>query len=216
MEQFIRPYQFNIVKNELARLLQVVYFVGDYRVYATTKLMVVDKIMSLFPDISSDQASLFKGIEDIKGQKELNACLDHLKPYVIPFPRLTLDEVKKLFKKDKRFSPPDLGQIEWTHLIYLGWRDVKTHSIYFVYPYLGEMVGVKSKYLACDDTKQGTCSLCHGALKGSEVGLLVARTRSAAYKSVGNYMCLDSNACNQRLKAVEPLESFLTKVMSTR
>lgn len=216
MKAFIQPYQYNILKKELARLLNVVYFAGDFRVYAATKQTLLERVHSLFSDMTPTQAVHFDGITEIKGQKELNAFLEQLRAYVIPFPELGSTDLRRLFKKEKKLLMPDLSPEQFNLLTYFGWRDLATNTIYIVYPLHGRMIGVKCRYYAGDMSQRNVCCICQEPQKGSEVGLLVARTNATAYKTVGNYICLNSTQCNQQLTNIEVLESFLTRAISTK
>src|SRR5579875_2582867 len=132
--------QANYLQKELNKLLNVVYFAGDYRVYQATKDTVELTVDSLFGPLTSEQKSLFAGITEIKGQKELNEVMNSLRPYVIPFP-VDADKVRRLFKKEKKLVVPDFEQLDLRTISYLGWRDIAKNHIYLVYPYFGELIG---------------------------------------------------------------------------
>lgn len=210
---FIYPFQANFVRKELNKLLQAVYFAGDYRVYQTTKDSLLFSINALFGQLTSEQSSLFTSITEIKGQRELNKFMATLRPYVIPFP-LDVDQIRQLFKKEKKFTIPNFTYLDLKTISYLGWRDIGTSQLYLVYPYLGKLTGIRARYVAGNATKSNVCSICNQGLQGSEIGLVAARTKSTMYQSVGNYMCLDSDACNRRITSIHVVEDFFGKVMT--
>lgn len=211
MNPFIYPYQLNCVRNELGKLLNVVYFAGDYRVYQAAKDSLEASIISLFGFLTSEQASLFQGMAEIKNQRSLNAFLDTLRPYVIPFP-FDARQIRHLFKKEKKLTIPDPAHFDLSTMSYFGWRDPGTRHLYLVYPYKEELVGVRCRYTVGNASKPGVCCLCNAAFKGDDVGLVVANIKSAVYQSIGNYMCLNSVTCNQHMTSVTGLEGFLQKI----
>jgi hypothetical protein len=210
---FIYPFQANYLRNELRKLLNVVYFAGDYRVYQATKDSLESNIQTLFGHLTSEQASLFRCMTDIKNQRDLNEIMESLRPYLIPFPFDT-GQIKRIFKKEKKLTIPDPANYDLRTMSYFGWRDIGTHSVYLVYPYMGELTGIRARYTEGNTSKLNVCCLCNSAFKGTDVGLVVANTKAATYQSVGNYMCLDSSACNQRITSVHAIEEFFQRALS--
>ena len=214
MLPFIQPYQANILRNELNKLLRVFYFVGDFRVYQATKDELQATIHQMFGPLSHEQVQLFDGITEIKGQQELNDFMRRIQDYVIPFP-FDSEGIRSLFKKEKKLSVPDVSEFDLGVMTYLGWRDISKNVIYMVYPYEGKMTGIKARYTT-GSANSNVCCICNQALGGSEVGLVTTNTKASNYKSVGNYMCLDSIACNRRMTRVDSLEDFFRSALSSK
>jgi hypothetical protein len=211
IERFIQPHQFNFIRSQLKHLLNTVYFAGDFRVYAATKQSVSAKVLGLFPSLTDEQEALFEPITAIRGRSELEEIMTSLADYVIPFGQVTANELKKLFPKVKKLTLPDLDQVDWDRTTYLGWRDVATESIHVVYPLDGRLTGTHCRYVLGPANRSCVCSICGDSWKGSEVGLVVAVTKSSQYKSVGMHMCLNSEVCNQRITQIDPLESLIRR-----
>lgn len=212
MTPFIHPFQANHLRNELNKLLRVVYFVGDYRVYQAVKDELESTIGTLFGPLTPEQAALFAGITEIKGQQELNNFMTRLRAYVIPFPFDT-DRVRQLFKREKKLAVPDPADFDLSTMTYLGWRDIGKNHLYLVYPYQGVLTGIQARYTA-GSTTQNVCCICNQASGGSAIGLVVTRTKSSTYKSVGNYMCLDSVSCNRRMTSTGAIDEFFRRAMT--
>lgn len=212
MTPFIYPYQLNAFRFELNRLLSVVYFAGDYRVYNAAKSTFEEATQRIFGSMTSEQSNLFDGALAIKGKKEMNDLLASLLPYVISFP-YDAKEIRQLFKREKKFTLPDFSSLDLKAISYLGWRDISKNLLYLIYPYQGHLAGIRARYTV-GSKHAGVCSLCNGHLRGNDVGLVVALTKKSTYESVGNYMCLDSLACNERLRSVESIEAFFHRVLS--
>lgn len=213
MTPFIAPVQLNRIRQELGQLVQVAYFVGDYRVYRAAKERAYEKVIELFDDLSEEQRQLFDGVPDIADQKQLNQFMDALRPLVAPFPQISVEDLRRLYKREKKLPLPDLGGVDFLSLVYLSWRDVSTQSIYLVYPYAGEIVGLKGRYTA-GSAKKVMCTFCHTAFTGDHVGLVSIRTRSREYQSVGNYLCLDGQSCNERLTSTVDIDSFFERALT--
>jgi len=211
---FIYPYQANSLRYELTKLLNVVYFAGDYRVYQATKDLLEVAIKELFGPMTPKQAALFAGITEIKGKRAANDFISSLRPYLIPF-HYDADKVLRLFKKEKKLTIPDSADMDLHALSYVGWRDLSKKKIYIVYPYRGELAGIRARYTIGNHSQSGVCCLCLATRKGSEIGLVVADSQSASlYRAVGNYMCLDSEACNEQIRNVQGIEFFFAQVFS--
>ncbi len=210
MTPFIYPYQANFIRNELNKLLRVFYFVGDQRVYHATKDALDFSIKNLFGTLTSEQTSVFKGITEIKGQQDLNDFMIQLRHYVIPFP-FDEDRIRRLFKREKKLSVPDQSGFDFYTMTYLGWRDIGTKHLYLVYPYKGELTGIRTRYTPVNTNN--VCSICNHAFTESETGLVVAETKSSVYKTSGNYMCLDSAICNRQMTNDKAIGKFFEKAV---
>lgn len=212
MTPFIYPFQANYVRNELNKLLRVVYFVGDYRVYQATKDALESSIYQLFGPLTAERAALFAGITEIKGQQELREFMERLRPFIIPFP-FVLNQVRRIFKQEKKLTIPDPADFDLRTMTYFGWRAQGNHQLYLLYPYLGELAGIRARYTT-GNAASSVCCLCNQAVTGSEVGLVVAKTKSSTYKSIGNYMCLDSVSCNSRITSSQAIEEFFARTLA--
>lgn len=209
MEKFIYPYQFNYIRVQLSQLLQTVYFAGDYRVYAAHKLGVRDNVLSMFPQLGSSEIHLFEGMEDIKGQSQVQEFLGRLEPYVIQFPALEPGEVRKLFPKVKRLPLPDFNEVNWSKLSYFGWRDIATNTLFLVVRNNGKLIGIRNRITP--SSRLGFCCVCNHS--GKDVGLATTTSGNATnYKTVGNHMCLDSVTCNAAMTSLSGLELFVEQV----
>lgn len=212
MDNFIYPYQFNYIRVQLAQLLQTVYFAGDYRVYAAHKLMVRDKVLSMFPQLGSSEITLFQGMEEVKGKREINEFMERLEPYVIPFPALELDEIRKLFPKVKKLPRPDLNDVFWSKLSYFGWHDIGTNTLFLVAHRDGKLVGIANKITL--SSRPGVCCVCNRS--GKDVGLVTTAAKASSYTTVGNHMCLNSDVCNSSMTSLSGLDAFVEQAKRKR
>lgn len=101
---------------------------------------------------------------------------------------------------------PDLTEVSFGSLTYLGWLDIGSTKLYMVYKREDRLVGIEARYTAAN--KKSICSLCNGY---GEVALVtaVAKTKASSlpdyYKAVGNYICVDSAHCNKQITDISYL-----------
>ncbi|KPV38946.1 FusB/FusC family EF-G-binding protein [Alicyclobacillus ferrooxydans] len=212
MEKFICPHQFNYIRVQLNQLLQTVYFAGDYRVYAAHRLGVRDNVLSMFPQLGPSEIRLFDGMEDVKGQSEIGEFMQRLEPYVIPFPVLEPDNLRKLFPKVKKLPLPDLAEVNWSKLSYFGWRDIATNTLFVVTRHNGKLIGIRNRITSLN--RPGVCCVCNHS--GQDVGLVTTVAKASNYTTVGNHMCLNTITCNAAMTSLKGLVFFVEQAQRQR
>lgn len=212
MTPFIKPFQLNEVRNILQQLLNAVYFAGDYRVYEATKQSTVLKLEAAFNGLTEDQRRLFQGVENFSGQDEVSLFLESLEPYLIPFPHVTANQIKRLFPKVKKLVLPELDDVDFRKLVYLGWRDVATHSLYIVYEAEGTVSGIQCRYTVGPANRTSVCSVCKQSRSAQHVALVAASSHVDGNRSYGVHMCLDSDVCNRHIRNKDGLTDFVERL----
>lgn len=211
---FIKNHQINFIKQQVKNLQSALMTVSDVKVIEAARYGALEKIVELFPAITEEQKQLFDPILHMKKSEEFQEYLLSLTPYLASFPKVTDKQIQKLFPKNKKIKTPDLDAIDYTALTYLGWIDIGTNKIFFVYERNNQIVGFEGRFTPTN--KKNVCSLCNGH---GEVALVSAITKakhsfsSDYYKAVGNYMCIDSAACNAKIKDLTYLETFIASVL---
>lgn len=214
MDAFIMNHHYNFIKKQVDIVLGALKTGTDRKVQEAVKYSAETKVLELFPHVSEDQKQLVERISSCKTTEEFQEYLRSLDPYVIDFPRVSDKQISKLFPKNKKLKMPDFTAINYHALTYLGWLDISTNKLFMVYPLNGKVVGVEGKYTQTH--KKGVCFLCNGY---GEVALFSAITKSRGsqsadyYKAVGNYMCMDSHACNKNITDVTSIERFIETVI---
>ncbi|MGG3882451.1 FusB/FusC family EF-G-binding protein [Brevibacillus panacihumi] len=213
-QPFIRNHQYNFIKKQADHVLRTHNTVSDPKVVEAVIFLAESKILEQFPELSKEQKELLQPITTCKTSQDFAEYLNRLSEYTIDFPAITEAQIKKLFPKTKKLKLPDLANMEISKLTYLGWIDIATNKIYFVYPENGKFIGVEGKFTP--GNKKNLCSLCHGH---EEVALVTAISKAKSslspdyYKAVGNYMCVDAEKCNKRITDVSQLEDFFQRVL---
>ncbi|MCS7463709.1 FusB/FusC family EF-G-binding protein [Paenibacillus doosanensis] len=213
---FIRNHQYNIIKKQIGLLQNACNTVSDPKVVESVRYSAQHKIIEAFPDASELQKPLLEQAVSLRTTGEFQQYLHSLAPYMVPFPSLTAKQLAKLYPKVKKLKTPDLTAIDYRYVTYLGWVDIATNKLFIVYELNGKPVGIEGRYTP---TNKGVCFLCN---RHEEVALFSAVTKwrpaNASpdyYKAIGNYLCVDSEACNRNITDVGALEKFIREVTGT-
>ncbi|WP_239618762.1 FusB/FusC family EF-G-binding protein [Cohnella mopanensis] len=211
---FIRNHQYNLIKKQ-ARLVQnALRTVSDRNVIQSVREGAEYTIAEQFRE--PEQRERVQGISLLETSEQLEAYLRELELYLLEFPELTEIQIRKLFPKNKKLKVPDLKQMDRRYMSYLSWMDIATNKLFMVYPVDGQFVGLEGRYTPIN--KQGYCFICN---KQEELALFSALSKKRPeksspdyYKTVGNYLCTDSQACNENMTDLSALERFIASVMA--
>jgi hypothetical protein len=207
MEPFIRSDQFNYIKNQIQILINGYTTVNDKGVLNALKTLTDEKIIHLFDDLSEEQRKVFNPIVEIREKEQAEAFLSQLKQYVIPFKDISEQSIKKIFPKAKKLKVPSLDQIDRHELSYFGWNDTGSNKKYIVAVQNEKLVGLHGSFK--NVSKKGICTICHGH---EELGMFIMETKGSVQGTFikrGNYICQDSQKCNQNIKSLAKLEDFI-------
>ncbi|KKB74657.1 MULTISPECIES: FusB/FusC family EF-G-binding protein [Bacillus] len=209
MNPFIRNDQYHFIMFQTDSLVQGYANIKDGNVLDALKSNALGQVLHLFPELSNDQKALLGKIVEVKdsaGAARFSAELEH---HVIPFQRVTAEKAKKLFSKVKKLKTPDFGEIDFRRYSYLGWNDAGSGRKYMIVDIDGKLTGIHGTIRSSN--KKGVCSICNGI---EELGLFMARVKSSkeAYTDRGNYICYDSEKCNQNMMTLDHLNKFVAQV----
>jgi len=215
VKPFIRNHQYNVVKKQAGILQHACNTVSDPKVVESVRYSAHSKVIETFPDATELQIQTLEQIATLRTAGDFQQYLHSLEPHMAEFGQVTEKQLKKLFPKNKKLKVPDLTAIDYRYVTYLGWTDIGTNKLFIVYYLNGQLVGVEGRYTPAN--KKGVCFLCK---KHEEVALFTAITKSRPanaspeyYKAIGNYMCVDSNACNKNITDVTALEQYIQEVV---
>ncbi|WP_127591376.1 FusB/FusC family EF-G-binding protein [Paenibacillus lautus] len=206
---FIRNHQFNVIKKQADFLLKTLRTVADRRVLETVKYSAVTNILEAFPSLTEDQKRMLGEISTIEKAENFQRYLNALEPYLEPYPTITLKQIQKLFPKNKKLKVPDLQSIDFRYVTYLGWVDIATNKLFIVYPFEGRFIGIEGRITPTN--KKGYCLFCN---RHQELALFSVKTKPAVASPdnlsfIGQYVCLDSPACNHSITDTGALEKFI-------
>ncbi|KON89637.1 ferrous iron transporter A [Sporosarcina globispora] len=210
MEPFIRNDQFNFIKYQTQILINGHASVNDTGVLNALKSLSSEKVMGLFEELSEEQKKLLSPVIDIKERDQADAFLANIKEYVIPFKSLTEQSIKKLFPKAKKLKMPALEDIDLREVSYLGWDDKGTNRKYIISVLDGKLTGIHGTFKPLG--KKGICAICK---KLEDTGMFLTETKGTSlgtYTKKGNYICQDSQRCNENLNSLEQLHDFIKRL----
>jgi Elongation factor G-binding protein, N-terminal/FBP C-terminal treble-clef zinc-finger len=212
MKPFIRSDQYNFIKNQTQILINGYTSVNDKSVLNALKSLVFERVLNLFSDKTNDQLQLLNPIIDIKDSDRAVKYLSQLKPYVIPFKEVSEQTIRKLFPKAKKLKLPPLKNIELTEMTYIGWDDLGSNSKFIVTYLNDKLIGLQGTFTPIN--KKGHCMICN---KFEELGMFMTKTKGkieGTFTKRGNYICQDSQKCNENIITLEKLNDFIMLIKS--
>lgn len=210
MEPFLRSDQFNFIKRQAKTLINGHSSVNDMAVLNALKSLAIDKVLNLSDDFTEEQKQLLNPIVEIKDTDQAEKFFLQLEPFVIPFNEVTENTVKKLFPKAKKLKAPAMKDINLKEISYLGWDDIGSNRRYIIANYKQKLTGLQGTFRPINS--KGICTVCH---KIEEIGMFMTKTKGAVqgtYTNRGNYICQDSQKCNQNITSLDKLEDFIQLV----
>ncbi|MDU1844676.1 MAG: FusB/FusC family EF-G-binding protein [Niallia nealsonii] len=208
-EQFIKNEQLNFIEKQIA----IIKDSSNKNLPKTVLTAVIDlanaKILDLFPQASLEQQELLD-ITKWNTKEEYERYIEQLTACLLPFPKITEQQLKKLFPKQKKLSLPDLSTIDHNKLTFLSWNDLKSNKKVIIYDLEGTLIGTEGKMTPT--SKKNICSFCNcfGEVAYFSTVTKEKRPKNADYyKAIGNLICTDSNECNKNITNTEYLREFL-------
>ena len=210
MTVFIKKQQFNYIKKCLFDLNNAFRNCVDNNIVETTKVIAQDKILAFFDNLSEEEKEILN-ISKITEPLHIDIYLKDLNQYVYGMPNITKSELTKVFKKEKKLKIPDLN-IEDSKLVYLGWIDESTKKLLITYNLNGNLLGMSCRLTESKPNSSNICTLCNHIGNSAEVGFVspICKPKNQDdYKSLGFYICLNSDECNERITSTEKLETLI-------
>lgn len=209
MEPFIRTDQYNFIRVQTRKLVNGHSTVNDADVIKALEAIVLENILAMFLNIREDQEQLIQPVVEIRDKEMAEKYLANLKQYVIPF-STTEEAVRKLFRKVKKLSIPPLDKMDLKEVVYLSWLDNSTNKRYIVTLSENKLSGIYGTFTTIN--QKGICSLCNGL---GEVGMFLAEIKGkdqGTFTKRGNYICSDSQKCNENLTSLDKLIDFVERL----
>ena len=147
-------------------------------------------------------------------QADVFDYLDELKETVLPFKEPSTPQVTKVFRKVKKLKIPEWENMDLRNNTYVGWNDAGTQKKFILAYRENKLIGVHGTL--SPTIVKGVCSICQTI---TNVSMFLATTKSGGdgtYTKKGNYICHDSDTCNQQLTQPEYLEAFMENVKAVK
>ncbi|WP_445491732.1 FusB/FusC family EF-G-binding protein [Niallia sp. 03133] len=208
-KKFIKNEQLNFIKKQIALIKDSTKKNVPQNVLAAVIDLANAKIFDLFPNVSLEQQEMLD-LSRLKTDKEYELYIQLLSDYLLSFPKITEQQLKKMFPKHKKLKLPDLSNIDHSQLTYLSWNDLRSNKKFIVYELEGKMVGIECEF--APTSKKNLCSFCNCFGEVAYFSTVTKAKKSKNpdyYKSIGNLICADSSECNKKITNVEYLTTFL-------
>ena len=205
----IEPYQFHAIKHQVYQLVRTYQSVNDPRTIKTVESMTKDAIEKFFPEEeTAPRAILTAFFQPGMTISRSNELLAELKEYVRPFQVPTTKQIEKMFRKVKKLKVPDFASVDLKETTYLAWDDIGSQSKFMIIDTEQGFTGLHGN--VSTEVKKGICPLCQ---QEGNVSMFLSLTKSngdGTYTKRGNYICRDSQQCNQQLEQPENLHEFVS------
>ncbi|KOS67961.1 fibronectin-binding protein [Lysinibacillus contaminans] len=208
-ERFIKNEQFNFISKQVAWIKDSTKQHLPAGVLASVYDLSNEKILNCIPNMTASQKNILD-FSKLKTVEEYEQALEQLVNYLLPFPTVTEQQLKKLFPKSKKLKLPDLSNVDLKRLTYLSWNDSRSNKKYLLYELEGQLVGIECTF--SPSTKKNICSICHchgEVTHFSTVTKAKKLNNPDYYKSIGNLICVDSSQCNKNITDDSYLKDFL-------
>ncbi|MBT2720245.1 FusB/FusC family EF-G-binding protein [Bacillus sp. ISL-46] len=215
-EKYIKNADFNFILKQVALIKDSYKKNAAPNVIQAVKDLANMKIIELFPNATNEQKEMLD-LSALKTDQEYDKYIKQLQEYLLPFPKISEAQMKKMFPKNKKFKLPDLDKMNLHQLTYLSWVDISTNKKLIVFELDEKMVGIECKYTLL--SKHNICSFCN---RFGQVAYISTVTKAKKpknpdyYKAIGNYICFDSTECNKKITNVDYLTTFLQESLGEK
>ena len=208
-DKFIKNEQYNFIKRQVALIKDSYRKNSDPSVIKAVRELANAQILDLFPLATKEQLERLDLLK-WKTDSELELYVQELASFLIPFPKLTEQQVKKMFPKAKKLKVPTLSDGDFEKITYLSWTDISINKKFIIYELDEKLMGIECKYSILN--KDNICSFCNHFGQVAFISTITKAKKSNNpdyYKAIGNYICLDNAECNKKITNVDYLTSFL-------
>lgn len=207
-ERFIKNEHFNFIRKQVAWIKDSTKQNLPPGVLAAVYDISNEKIQSCIPNMTAEQRNLLD-FSQLKTVEEYDQALKKITSYLIPFPNITEQQLKKLFPKSKKLKLPNVSNIDLERLTYLSWVDSRSNKKYILHELEGKILGIECTISS--STMKNICSVCQSHAEVTQFSTVTKAKKTNNpdyYKSIGNLICVDSNECNKKITDVSYLQHF--------
>ncbi|MDT2046275.1 hypothetical protein CHN50_20490 [Priestia aryabhattai] len=207
MEAFINHHQYNLIREQVKLISDSYAKSNSHDVTSAIKALAAERVFNQFEELTPLQKDILSPISMLSDSKEGELLLNHLSSLIIPFPQMSETTIKKLFKKIKKLKVPATIKDNLNFCSYIGWNDYGANKKYLIVEHHGKLIGVAGEFNRIQD--KGVCTICH---RISDVGLFMNQKKASSdgtFTKRGNYICQDSEWCNNHLTNRDKLTEFI-------
>lgn len=209
IQPFLTVANFHLIEQQIDKILNAYATTKDKGVILAVKGLVETELTTQLPNLQA-QTDFIEQLLTISDRAQADKYLENIQAYVIPFKKVTESNLSNLFKKEKRLKLPKLHHIDFYRTVYLTWDDLGNHRKYIVLEQEGKLKGFKGTF----DTNilKGVCNICR---HHSDVSLFTTSVKGktpGTFTKYSNYICTDSQRCNQNITSSQSVLNFLNHI----
>lgn len=198
----MNAFQMHLIEKQAMKLLNSLSTSKDEKVLATVRGLIDTTLME-----DGVPRSIIEELLTLQNRQQLEPFFISVKEKVQLFPEVSEQVIKRLWKKEKKLKAPKVTNPQVT---FVAWDDTSTRTRFFVYEQEGELTGVKG-VLSTEQIK-GVCALCR---QHQSLSLFTTKEKGqieGTYKKYSQYICADTEKCEQGIDTEEKLYSFMETV----
>ena len=206
IDPIITVAEARLIEQQLNKIVRAKLTSSDQKIIATVRGLALAELEDKLTNVND---AIITEIEKIEDRLEADLFINSMKAYTIPFKTISEKAIQKLFKKDKKLKLPKLEMIDWQAISYLSWLDKGSNRQYIVLESEGQYTGLRG-VADLQNPIKGVCTICN---EHSTVHMFTATVKGNGdnYTSYSNYICADTNMCNQNISDYSKLEDFVTR-----
>lgn len=209
IQAFLTVANYHLLEQQMNKILQTLATTKDKNVILAVRGIVDSEITAKLA-LSAEEAQLLEQLFNVRDRAQGEEYLEQLKSYVLPFKAVTTSTLKNLFKKEKKLKLPKLEEIDFQQICYLAWDDPGTHRKYVVIEQNEQLKAIKGTF--SNETIKGICAICN---RLSDVALFTTSVKGqvvGTFTNYSNYICADSQKCNQHVTDLEKTKAFFERI----
>ncbi|GAK00635.1 FusB/FusC family EF-G-binding protein [Geomicrobium sp. JCM 19055] len=210
MEAFIRNDQYNEWKYQVNKLVYNQATLIDNDVIKAVQSLAIERITDQFVSLSTEQERLITLTTQLNDEGDAQLFLDQLALLIIPFPAINNTQITQLFPKAK-LGRISIQESERKFSSYISWDDTGQQKRYIIAYVDHKHVGIEGRLHT--RTVHGVCSICnHHAPTRQFTTSYKERGDEGNYTSYSQYVCSDTRECNENIRALDHLYTFISKM----
>ncbi|MGM9950554.1 MAG: FusB/FusC family EF-G-binding protein [Lysinibacillus sp.] len=198
----MNAFQMHLIEKQAMKLLNSLSTSKDEKVLEAVRGLIDTTLTE-----AEVPRAIIEEVLTLQERQQLEPFLGMVKENVQPFPEVSEQVIKRLWKKEKKLKAPKVTNPQVT---FVAWDDSSTRTRFFVYEQEGELTGVKG-VLSAEQIK-GVCALCR---QHQSVSLFTTKEKGqieGTYKKYSQYICADTEKCEQGIDSEEKLYGFMETV----
>ncbi|MFD1413148.1 FusB/FusC family EF-G-binding protein [Oceanobacillus jeddahense] len=212
-KQIIQPFltvaNYRFIEQQAEKILQALATTKDKNVILAVRGTVKSELIDSFT-WSDEEEKVVQPLIDIKDRAEGEVFLEQLKPYIIPFKSVGANKLKSLFKKERKLKLPNLEDMDLQQISYLAWDDPGKQRRYMVMEQGEDFKALKGTFT--HPATKGICALCNQHTEVVRLTTSVKGEVPGTFTKHYNYICANSQLCNQHVTDIEKVRTFFNRV----